>query len=258
MYWLLTSIVIFIFGLLNFFSPVRGLIQNIFNPLQFGLEQFALGINDGLSFYVNLREIRDENLLLLEELEDLRSEVLRLKQTEEENVLLREQLDIELDADLNRGLILAQALGNVNDHTGTTIVLDKGSLHGASKGDFVIKGRHLIGIIKEVTQQRSEVELITSPNLSLSVIDFQTKTEGLARGDFGTSILMERILPGESINVGDLIETSGRDGRVFPGFLVGQITSISEESAEVLRTASLRVLLDVTNLGKVFIVPIQN
>ena len=255
MQWLIASLIIFILGIFNIFSPVRGAVQYAFNPLQFGLQQVAIGLRGGFDFYKNLRTIHLENLNLLEELEGLRSEVLSLRDLEEENQLLRDQLNITSPEDLSRGLILAQTLGNINDHTGTSIVLDRGSAHGISQGDFVVKGKHLIGVVREVSPQRSEVELITSPTLVLSVIDFQTKTEGLAKGEFGTAVVMERILPGENVNVGDTIVTSGRDGKVFPGFLVGEVTHVTGESAEVLRSASVKVLLDVENLGKVFVVP---
>lgn len=255
MKWLIASLIIFILGIFNLFAPIRGAVQYTFNPLQFGLQQVAIGIRDGFDFYKNLRTIHSENLTLLEELEGLRSEVLSLKELEEENQLLRDQLNVADVEDLSKGLILAQTLGNINDHTGTSIVLDRGSEHGISAGDFVVKGKHLVGVVREVTSQRSEVELITSPTLTLSVIDFETKTEGLAKGEFGTAVIMERILPGENVNVGDTVVTSGRDGKVFPGFLVGEVTSVSGESAEVLRNASVKVLLDFENLGKVFVVP---
>lgn len=255
MQWLLVSLVIFILGIFNFFAPIRGGLQFIFNPLQFGLQEVATSLRGGVSFYFNLRSIYGENLNLLELNEGLRSELLRLKALEEENKLLKEQLGVRVTDDLSKGLILAHTLGNINDHTGTSVVLDRGSLHGINIGDIVVKGRHLVGLVRSVTQQRSDVELLTSPTLTLSVIDFETKTEGLGRGEFGTSVLMERILPGESVNVGDTILTSGRDGRVYPGFLVGEVSEVSEESAEVLKEASIKVLLNLGNLGKVFVIP---
>ena len=255
MRWLLASLVIFILGIFNFFAPIRGVLQYSFNPLQFGLQQIAVSIKDGGNFYVNLRSIRSENLSLLEEVEVLQSEVLRLKELEEENMLLQKQLGVMGTEDLSKGLVLARTLGNLDDHTGTSIVLDRGSLHGITLGDVVVKGRHLVGVVADLTRQRSVVELITSPTLTISVVDFDTKTEGLAKGEFGTSVIMERILPGELVNVGDTVVTSGRDGKVFPGYLVGRVTYVSEESAEVLKHVSLEVLLNIKNLGKVFVVP---
>jgi rod shape-determining protein MreC len=248
-------LVIFILGIFNFFAPVRGVLQYSFNPIQFGLQQVAVGIKDGGNFYVNLKSIRSENLDLLEEVEELQTEVLRLKEMEEENMLLQEQLGVMGTEDLSKGLVLARTLGNFDDHTGTSIVLDRGSLHGITLGDVVVKGRHLVGVVSGLTRQRSVVELITSPTLTISVVDFDTKTEGLAKGEFGTSVIMGRILPGEKVYVGDTIVTSGRDGKVFPGYLVGRVTYVSEESAEVLKQASLEVLLNIENLGKVFVVP---
>lgn len=255
MKYLLASLLIFILGLFNFFAPIRGTLHFIFNPVQYGLQQTSANLVQGINFYSNLRNIYMQNMSLLEEKESLISEVQRLKDLEEENKILKQQLEISEYFDSEKGLILAKTLGNFADLTATSVILDKGTSHGVSTGDIVVKGRHFVGIIKETTTQRSVLELVTSPNLLFSVIDMETKTEGLAKGEFGTTVMMERILPGELVNVKDYIVTSGRDGKVLPGYLVGEITSVSEESAEVLRNASISVLVDVNNLGRVFVIP---
>jgi hypothetical protein len=37
--------------------------------------------------------------------------------------------------------------------------------------------------------------------------------------------------------------------------LVGEVIDVSEESAEVLKQASIKVLINLDNLGKVFVIP---
>ncbi len=255
MKWLLVSFVILIFGFFNFFAPIRGGIQYIFNPIQFGFQETANLITDWISFYQKLKQIHSKNLQLMEENDELLSKVVDLETLKTENETLKEQLNVESIEDLNKGLILAQTLGNAEDKTQTSLVLDKGSLHGVSSGDMVIKGGYLIGIVRDVTQQRSKVELTTSPTLSVSVIDLYTGTEGISQGQFGTSLLVNRILPGETVRTGDLFLTSGRDGLFSPGYIIGEVSEVGEVSADVMKNVSLRVLLDFEKLGKVFVIP---
>lgn len=255
MKWLLVSFVIFIFGFFNFFAPIRGGVQYLFNPIQFGFQESAKSIVAWFSFYKNLRQIHNQNLLLLEENDTLLSQLVELESIKTENEVLKEQLKINTIEDLNKGLVLVQTLGNAEDKTQTSILLDKGSLHGISVGDVVVKGKYLIGIVREVTQQRSKVELITSPTLSVGVIDLQTGTEGISQGEFGTSLSVNRILPGDVVNDKDLFLTSGRDGLFAPGYIVGEVGEVSDVTADVMKTVSLRVLLDLENLGKVFVIP---
>lgn len=228
--------------------------QYIFNPVQYGFQEIARGIKDWFVFYSNLKMVREENLELLAQVSDLTAEVASLKDAAEENDLLREQLGVEIETESGRGLVIAQTLGNKQDKTNTSLILDKGSLHGISEGDLVIQGQFLIGIVRQVTSQRSVVELITSPALSIGVLDFETKTEGISKGQFGTFLRVGRVLPEEQVNIGDTFVTSGRDGVFPPGYIVGEVTEVSEQSAEELKEVDLKILVDFESLGKVFVV----
>lgn len=254
MKWLIASLLIFIFGIFNIFAPIRGTIQYVFAPVQYGLQQAAFEINNGIDFFTKLTQIRSENISLLDENELFRAKLLELRALEEENNLLREQLNLKnFDSDTSQ-LILAKTLGSTAGQVGTTMVLDKGKVHGVVEEDMVVIGNYLVGKVVNTTNNRSEVELITSPTLVISVIDSNTKTEGVSKGQFGTSMLMSRILPSENVEIGDIIVTSGRDGIFLPDFIVGEITEVSEKSAEVLREATTQSLISLSSLRKVFII----
>ncbi len=227
----------------------------MFNPIQYGLQQVGVGINTRINFFVSLKQIRDENLKLLEENQSLITELQLLRELGQENEMLKEQLNVKLYPQMDRGLILAQTMGNSQDKSGTTLIIDKGSNHDVSVGDMIVKGLLLVGVVKNVTTQRAEIELVTSPNLIISVIDFQTNTEGIVRGQYGTGMVMGQILPGENVFAGGVVVTSGRDGNFLPGYIVGEITFVEQESAQVLRNALISSYLDLENVGKVFVIP---
>lgn len=252
MKWLIASVAVFILGFFNLFAPIRGGMQYVFNPIQFGIQQSAVSLRDWSDFFLNLQKIRRKNLDLMEKNQALKSQVVELTQLEEENKLLREQLGVGSSQN-DRKLVMADALGNINDKTDTSLVLNKGSSHGISEDDIVIKGNYLLGIVKEVNQFRSKVELVTSPSLLISVTDLQTGVEGIVKGQFGTSLVVNRVLPEDEVNVGDIFVTSGRDGIVPPGYIVGEVSKVSEDSAEVLQNVSMDVLIDFNNISKVFV-----
>jgi rod shape-determining protein MreC len=172
----------------------------------------------------------------------------------EENKLLREQLGLKGEIELSSDLVLANVLGNPLDGSGTSLVLDKGDDNGVSVNDAVIKGKYLIGRISRVLDKRSVVELTTSPNLTASVVDVNTKTEAVIVGQYGTSIQMHRILPNEVVSEGDIIVTSGKDGSFLPGFVVGEVDWVSKESASSLKSATIKTLVDPGSIDKVFVV----
>jgi rod shape-determining protein MreC len=253
MKYLYASIFILIFGFLGFLAPLQSGAQWLFAPFQFGLRQMAGGINDSAAFFANLDAVRRENLRLREDIINLHSTVVELKKAEEENEILREQLGIETE--LDRKLLLAHVMGNPQDLTGTSFILDRGSYHGVQAGDNVVKGNSLIGIVREVSPQRSLADFITSPSVAIAVlnIDVAERTEGLAEGQFGSSIIMKRILPGEEINPGDSIITSGRDGIFLPGLLVGRVTEVIEVPADPLKSAYVETIVDLGKVDRVFV-----
>ncbi|MFZ5425296.1 MAG: rod shape-determining protein MreC [Patescibacteria group bacterium] len=256
MRWLLVSIIVLLLATIGILNPIENVFQRFSSPLQYGLKTIALDTRGGVSFFVNLKNIKDENFELRSQIQQLQSEVNELKWARDENKVLKEQLGLVEEGLFSRELLLSNVLGNPNDTSGETIILDKGFRQGVSIGSNVVVGSYLVGVVDEVSSERSVVKLITSPSVSITVIDIDisNKTEGLARGQFGTSIAMTRILPNEEINVNDIIVTSGKDGLFEPGLIVGKVASVSEISAEPLKNAYLDILVDISNLNRVFVI----
>lgn len=250
------AIFILILGLTNLLNPVRSVYQKFTSPIQYGLRISAISMKEATQLFHNLNNIRRENIDLIKENHELQGIIVELKRAEEENVLLRNQLELKNDNLVDKELLLAKVLGNLEDTTGTTFILDKGFKQGIELNDNVIVGNHLIGLITEVTNDRSVVRMITSPDTSITVkdIDSSTNIEGLARGDVGTSIRVTRLLPGEKIDKGDIFITSGKDGVFVPGLSVGIVEVVTSDSADPLKNARLKPMLDFTRLEKVFVI----
>jgi rod shape-determining protein MreC len=147
-------------------------------------------------------------------------------------------------------------MGNNQDTTGSTIYINKGYLHKVKTEDIVIIDNIVIGLVKDVSANKSLVELITSSEMSATVYDLSSpqKTEGLAMGMFGTSIVVERILPGEDIKPGDIIVTSGKDGIFLPGLYIGKVEEVVDDPAQPLKRAFVSTMVDYSKLDKVFVV----
>ena len=254
-YFVLASLILII-GFTGVLNPVRDLFQSIFSPVQYGLKMTARDIKRSGDFFISVDKIRRENLELLGKVESLSSQIVELKSIKEENALLRFQLDLQTSQSFEKDYVLAKVLGNPRDTTGATIVLDRGTKHGVAPGDNVIVGNNLVGVVRQVTNGWSVVALISAPDMSVTVydIDAPARTEGLAVGQFGTSISMTRILPNENIGVGDFILTSGRDGLFLPDLIVGRVVQVSRDSVAPLKTAFLESMIDLKTLDKVFVI----
>jgi len=252
----LATIFVLILGLLDLFDPFRATFQRFTTPVQYGLRRSAISIKDSYQLFHNLNDIRKENLRLLKDNQELRGVVVDLKKAEEENKILRNQLELKNEEFFDKELLLALVMGNPKDLTGTSLVLDKGVRQGVQVGDNVVVSNFLVGIISQATEERSIMDLVISPKVSMTVINVEPSSgaEGLAQGDLGTSVKVTRLLPGESVKKNDVFVTSGKDGKFLPGLTVGQVSEVAFESAEPLKSAILIPMVDFSRLEKVFII----
>ncbi len=253
---LIITFFLLILGLLDLINPVRNVFQKFSTPVQFGLRRGAISLKDSLQLFYNLNQIRKENLDLLRENQELKSIVVDLKKAEEENFVLKEQLELKGKERFDKELILASVMGNSKDLTGTSLVIDKGNRQGIKIGDNAILGNYLIGRIKEVSGERSVLELTTSSQVSMTVVnnELNSHAEGLARGELGTSIRVSKLLPGDQVAEGDVFITSGKDGNFLPGFIVGQVTEINFGASDPLKSALLSSMVDFSRLEKAFVI----
>lgn|GEM_PF-3105612 len=253
---LLASIFILIFGLLDLFDSPRSVFHRFSAPIQYGLRHSAVVLKDSFKLFHNLNDIRKQNLFLLKENQELKGVIVDLKMAEEENELLRSQLKLKNEEFFDKELLMALVMGNPNDLTGTSLVLDKGTRQGVKVGDNAVVGNVLVGVVSDVSEERCVMDLLVSPQVSITVVNSEpaSRAEGLARGDLGTSIKVTRLLPGEKVDEGDIFVSTGRDGRILPGLVIGQVSEVTLESAEPLKSAVLSSLVEYSRLEKVFII----
>ena len=255
MKYLLISLLILSLGFFGLLNPLRNSYLKIVSPIQFGLNSSAHDLKESAVFYKNLASIRDENISLKDKINSLETEVFESKKYKDENEVLRDQLKLKNLGEIDKTVIYASVMGNSEDTTGSTLYINAGTSEGVKKSNNIVLGNSIIGIVREVLDNKSLVELITSQNVTMTVIDLDSlnNTEGLAIGQFGTSIIVERILPTEELKVGDTIYTSGKDGFFLPGYLVGEVTEVKDDPSQPLKSAVVKTKVDFTNLTKVFV-----
>lgn len=252
--FLLLSLAIFILGQTIVLKSLRNFVTPLILPIEYGLSvsgQKALGAG---RLIISIGSLRGENLRLIGEVEDLRAQVAYLREAEEENSLLRSQLSLVAETGLNAPLILADVVGRDNQ-SGSYLLLNRGERDGLKVGSAVIYKKFLVGEVAEVSGEASRVRTIFDSQFRVPALSAEsvTRTKGLVRGEFSTSLLMEKILPVEEVARGQTIITSGEGG--FPrGLILGVVKEVSRGDAEILKWARLSPLIDLSRVERVFVV----
>lgn len=175
---------------------------------------------------------------LIEENNRLRSERLMLESRlqrfaviEAENRRLRELLESSLK--LNQKVLVAELLSVELEPFRRQIVIDKGRRQGAYNGQPVADARGIMGQITHVGPFSSTVLLITDASHALPVEVNRNGLRAIAIGTGESNMLrLEHIPTNADIREGDLLVSSGLDGRFPAGYPVGEVKDINLATGE--------------------------
>lgn len=250
----------------NFPNPVGGAMQRVLSPLEQPILQVGNAIRDNTRALWDFTEVSRQNEELLKKVDQLTGDNLKLK-TE----ILAGMRYNELDQGQFRSPTLDKfekiGASVVNRNPTTwyrTLTLNRGSEDGVVANAPVIGDLGLIGKIVSVTPTTSEVLLILDGEGQVSALTRGSTgdgTFGIVQGNYkrGSRLTSEGNLQmlfrrEDSINVGDLVLTSGMGG-VYPKDVpIGQVKEIQLDPSGLLKTAYIQPLVNFDSLEEVYIV----
>jgi len=122
----------------------------------------------------------------------------------------------------------------------STVWIDKGEAAGVHRNDPVINGEGLVGRVAQVASGASVVDLITDSTMGVSARVGTSNATGIVQPKVGDpkDLLMQYLPANSNAQKGEWVVTSGSlapgslDESLYPpGILIGQVTSVDEESA---------------------------
>ncbi|MEK7861606.1 MAG: rod shape-determining protein MreC [Chloroflexota bacterium] len=208
----------------------------------------------------------------ISEIERLRSDNARLRGDVDrltlENVRLREaaiaaQQAAKLDAaarQLPYETIAAPVIARDPSGILQSVMLGAGSETGVRVGHVVVSEQGVVGRVSEVGPGYSKVLLVTDPASAVSAIVQGSRATGIARGQYGDSLVMEWILQTEHVEVGDVVITAGlaagNDLRsLYPkGLVLGKVVAIEGAENAAYKRAIVLPAVDLRRLEQVLVV----
>jgi rod shape-determining protein MreC len=118
-----------------------------------------------------------------------------------------------------------------------TVTIDKGGSSGIQVNDPVINGEGLVGKVAAVVSDGAEIDLLTDSSMGVSARIGTSAATGLVQPKVGepNDLLLQYLPTTSNPNVGEYVVTSGTvanaESLYPPGLLIGQVTSVNEESA---------------------------
>lgn len=245
----LVSLAILLSDNLGLLKLPKALLQNVTLPIQYGLYRSGRAVLSQFSFIFEARYAAKQNKALRTQLADLLSENSNLRRRLSETEGALEQVNFLSPKVFN--LIAARPVG-----LGRYLLIDKGSQDGLQNGLVVVFKDNYIGKIKILTTHSSQVMLLQDPDSKIAVFSQskEGKAKGIVSGQFGSELLMDKILHSENISEEDIIYSEGSEGLLPRGLVIGKVTKIENRENELFKQAKVKPSLDISDLDIVFVI----
>src|SRR3989338_8906168 len=140
----------------------------------------------------NVKNIAQENVLLTKQVEKLTADVAALERVGEENVFLREGLGFRTSQ--RRELIPVEIISRDFQNPDQNLTINRGSRHGVALGDpVIVAGNILVGVVAEVAENTSAVDLLTSSKVAINALVVPGGASGLVRGEHGLGMTFDLV-----------------------------------------------------------------
>src|SRR5215469_4632377 len=194
-------------------------------------ERFFHGIGHnvryGWSDYVDLRNTRQQNRELQNEIARLRLEQAQLAEDAMQGHRLQALLNFQQH--YAASTVAAQVIGSSGTDQSRVLYIDKGSDDGLKVDQAVITPDGIVGKLREVFPHTAQVLLINDQTSGAGVLLSSTRIRAILHGSQGGRIVINNLTPDQRIKPGEQVLTSGGD-LVYPrGLNVGTIESVAPD-----------------------------
>lgn len=204
--------------------------------------------------YVDLLDIRQENIKLKKEVEELKQDRFELAEAGIQNQRLKKLLDFR--ETVSYPVVSADVIGGSPSLLRSEVVIvDRGSRDGISPGMPVASSEGIVGRVLTAGDKSSEVLLITDPVSAVDAFVHRSRVRGIVKGA-GDGCEMEYIEQNSDISPGDKIISSGKEGFFPKGVVIGTVTDI--ETKGNFLSAGVSPLVDLDSLEEVVIILKKN
>lgn len=170
--------------------------------------------------------------------------------------------ELKAQLQLNRTIteytpINATILSRNKSYWYNTITIDKGKSSGIKKDMIAVTDKGLLGKVTKVTSLSSEIKLITSDDLnyktSVAITTNGVDSYAILNGYEEGLIKITGIDKTTTVNVGDIVKTSGLGGVTPAGIYVGKVEKIQSDKYNLSKTLYVKTEQDFNKIHYVTI-----
>ena len=203
---------------------IRYWAESMVAPAERGIHYSHLGLIDLWQNYVNLQNVRQQNLDLQHTIDRLRLEQASLMEDAKEGKRLQNMLGFQQS--YLYATTPAQIIGSSGSDQSRLVWIDKGTSEGLKPDMAVVTADGIVGKVRDAFAHTAQVLLINDQSSGAGVILETTRIRGILRGNAGGQLEIVGIMNDARIQPGEKVLTAGGD-LIFPrGLPVGVVKKV--------------------------------
>lgn len=241
------------FNSLGWLRPVKNFFYGVSLPALKPFQSLGLKMYSAVHTTMELKNLLKENSQLKQENEKLLAKMSDLWEAAEENDFLRKQL--QLKPNYNSKILMADLVGFDPGNFNQYFLINKGKRDGVAVGQAVIfAGGFLVGQIYEADDYVSKVLPIADLKSSVFALTQETRSGGVVKGEHGVSLIMEIIPTQKQVQEDEVVISSGLDGHLPKGLVIGQIEKKISLDSEASQRFTVKPAVNYKELEAVFVI----
>lgn len=256
--WQIAVVAFIVVGLIalalgGYLTPLTRVAMTPLISAQTWLSTRFVAIQNYLNSPQDLTRLRQRNLELEAENARLEAEIIDLEQQLSVTRILSALVDFARVHPDNR-YVATSVIGRDPSPFMKYVIINRGSDDGLRRGMPVVTSQGLVGRVAAVTAGAGRVELITDPASSVNVRLEPAGAQAVLVGSVTGELTLDMIPQSASVQVGDLVLTSGLGGNYPSNILIGQITSVRRRETDLFQRATVQPVVDFTKLEILLII----
>lgn len=211
-------------------------------------------LGDFWNRYVDLVDVREENIRLKARLEELEAKLLATGEDLAELKRLRALVQFPVDARWRplAARVLAGRLGP--NGALDSITISRGYANGARPGTPLVTNKGLVGRVLRSSAHASTVLLITDPSSRVAVFGQESRSPGILKGHgMGAGLEVDFVQRDAALRNGEVLITSGLDDKYPKGLPVARVSGVAPSDYTQFMAVSAEPLVDLQHLEEVLL-----
>ena len=237
----------------GYFSSASNVFTGSLINLQAWFSSRFVAVQDFITAPRDMASLRQRNLELEADNADLQAQIIQLQQQVGETEQLAALVDFAQARPENK-YQAAVVIGRDPSPFLHYVIINRGSNDGFLRGMPVVTNQGLVGRIDAVIADAARVQLITDPASLVNVRLQNAEVEASLIGSVTGDVSLDLIPQDTTIELGDLVLTSGLGGGYPPDLIVGQVVNVRSRDFDLFQQATIQPVVDFNRLSIVLVI----